>query len=89
MESVNSLPQENPFHVRTIGQTEASLTEGPTQHRKAGLEQGTDLRYIQALLGHESSKTTERYTQVTRKGFENLVSPLDRLAWSVDTNKKI
>lgn len=44
------------------------------------LESGTDLRYIQALLGHENSKTTERYTQVTRKGFENLVSPLDRIA---------
>lgn len=43
------------------------------------LEQGTDLRYIQVLLGHESSKTTERYTQVTKKGFENLVSPLDSL----------
>lgn len=44
------------------------------------LEHGTDLRYIQVLLGHENSKTTERYTQVTKKGFENLVSPLDRLA---------
>jgi integrase/recombinase XerD len=43
------------------------------------LERGADLRYIQSLLGHESSKTTERYTQVTRKGFEGLVSPLDRI----------
>jgi integrase/recombinase XerD len=43
------------------------------------LEAGTDLRYIQVLLGHENSKTTERYTQVTRKGFEKLESPLDRL----------
>jgi site-specific recombinase XerD len=43
------------------------------------LEQGTDLRYIQALLGHESSRTTERYTHVTRKGFEQLTSPLDRI----------
>lgn len=43
------------------------------------LEHGTDLRYIQTLLGHESSKTTERYAHVTRKGFENLVSPLDSL----------
>lgn len=43
------------------------------------LEQGMDLRYIQSLLGHENSKTTERYTQVTTKGFGNLVSPLDRL----------
>jgi site-specific recombinase XerD len=43
------------------------------------LEHGIDLRYIQTLLGHESSKTTERYAHVTRKGFENLVSPLDSL----------
>jgi integrase/recombinase XerD len=43
------------------------------------LEQGTDLRYIQLLLGHESSKTTERYTQLTKKGFEGIVSPLDNL----------
>lgn len=44
------------------------------------LERGTDLRYIQTLLGHESSLTTERYAHVTKKGFEMLVSPLDNLA---------
>jgi integrase/recombinase XerD len=43
------------------------------------LEHDTDLRYIQQLLGHESSKTTERYTHMTKKGFEKLVSPLDSL----------
>jgi site-specific recombinase XerD len=43
------------------------------------LEGGTDLRYIQELLGHESSKTTERYAHVTKKGFGKLVSPLDNL----------
>jgi site-specific recombinase XerD len=43
------------------------------------LENGTDLRYIQALLGHESSKTTEVYTHITTKGFDQIKSPLDGL----------
>lgn len=43
------------------------------------LENGTDLRYIQSLLGHESSKTTEVYTHITTKGFDQIKSPLDKL----------
>jgi len=43
------------------------------------LENGTDLRYIQTLLGHQSSKTTEIYTHITTKGMEKVKSPLDTL----------
>ncbi len=41
------------------------------------LEQGLDLRYIQQLLGHGSSKTTEVYTHVTTKSLSKIKSPLD------------
>jgi integrase/recombinase XerD len=43
------------------------------------LEHGTDLRYIQSLLGHNSSRTTERYTHVTARGFDKIRSPFDNL----------
>ncbi|HMK04086.1 MAG TPA: tyrosine-type recombinase/integrase [Ferruginibacter sp.] len=44
------------------------------------LENGTDLKYIQELLGHNDIKTTLRYTHVSIKELQNIESPLDKLA---------
>jgi integrase/recombinase XerD len=43
------------------------------------LENGTDLRYIQELLGHNSSKTTEIYTHVSTRNIQQIKSPFDEL----------
>lgn len=43
------------------------------------LEAGTDLRYIQELLGHYSSKTTEIYTHVSKRDLGRIQSPADTL----------
>ncbi len=43
------------------------------------LEAGTDLRYIQELLGHSHSKTTEIYTHVSARSIQRIKSPFDDL----------
>lgn len=43
------------------------------------LENGTDLRYIQEILGHSSSRTTEIYTHVSNKNIQRIISPFDNL----------
>ena len=44
------------------------------------LEQDTDIRVIQVLLGHKKLDTTALYTRVTNTTIRNVTSPLDRLA---------
>ena len=43
------------------------------------MESGTDVRYIQELLGHKDIKTTLIYTHVTNKSISQITSPLDAL----------
>ncbi|MBD3723455.1 MAG: tyrosine-type recombinase/integrase [Flavobacteriaceae bacterium] len=50
------------------------------------LESGTDIRYIQLLLGHNDIKTTMVYTHVRNEARDKIMSPLDKI---VEINKKI
>jgi site-specific recombinase XerD len=52
------------------------------------LDRGTNLRYIQDLLGHKSIRTTMIYTHVSRRTLTEVVSPLDRLSAAAKEPRK-
>lgn len=65
----------------------AGLREGVNTHTLRHtfathlLESGTELPYIQELLGHRNVKTTMLYTRVSPRALNKVTSPLDRLDW--------
>ena len=80
------------LHQRSVQKVFAQAKEGAGLRKKVSvhslrhafathlLEDGVDIRYIQKLLGHKSTKTTEIYTRVSRRSIQAIRSPLDRLA---------
>jgi site-specific recombinase XerD len=53
------------------------------------LENAVDIRFIQELLGHNSIKTTERYTHVANTIQAKIISPLDRILINKTNNENI
>ena len=71
--------------IITVAAKKAKLKQNITPHVLRHsfathlLEANTDLRYIQFLMGHSSTKTTEIYTHVATKNISQITSPLDSL----------
>ena len=69
--------------MQAVSQTEITknVSVHTFQHRftKHLLQQGTDIRTIQALLDHKDLETTMIYTHVLKQCFQGVVSPLEDL----------
>lgn len=83
--------KDGPISIRTLqvifntAKDKAKIRKSATFHSLRHsyathlLEAGVDLRFIQELLGHANSKTTERYTHVSTRSLQNITNPLDNL----------
>ncbi len=79
----NHLAVRSIQHVLEKAVVAAGITKPVTMHTLRHsfathlLEKGTDIRYVQELLGHQSLKTTEIYTHVSKRVLSKIASPID------------
>ena len=77
-------------HSSQLARIERVITPHTLRHSYAThlLENGTDLRYIQELLGHSKPETTMIYTHVAKKDLLDIKSPLDTILLSLANRDK-
>ncbi|NIJ46338.1 site-specific recombinase XerD [Wenyingzhuangia heitensis] len=98
VEGINEGKQYTPMSIRKFLKTscmQANITKRVTPHTLRHsyathlLENGTDIRYIQELLGHARPETTMVYTHVRSQDLQKITNPLDLIVKQLEQRNKI
>lgn len=98
IEGLEKGKQYSPMSIRKFLKrscSQANITKHITPHSLRHsyathlLENGTDIRYIQELLGHSRPETTMIYTHVRSQDLQQITNPLDLIVKQLENHKKI